>query len=232
MAERRMFAKTIIDSDAFIEMPMSARLLYYDLGMRADDDGFVNAPRKIMKFVGASNDDMNILIARKFVIAFDNGVVVIKHWRIHNYIRRDTYKETTYQEQKALLSYDENNAYTLHPSTSRQRAVDEPSTQDSIGKVSIGKNNLVSKNNNKKEKQNNVLDITKELTSDELLYQHTFEIFEEEFGRPLSQKESDILAEFIEKYGHDATITALREASIQQVYKMPYIEEILKAQKA
>ena len=88
-----MFAKTIIDSDAFIDMPISARLLYYDLSMRADDDGFVNAPKKIMKFVGASNDDMNILIARKFVISFDNGVVVIKHWRIHNYIQKDRYKK-------------------------------------------------------------------------------------------------------------------------------------------
>ena len=84
-----MFAKSIIDSDAFIEMPMSARLLYYDLSMRADDDGFVNSPKKIMRMIGASNDDMNILILRKFVIAFDNGVIVIKHWRMNNYLRSD-----------------------------------------------------------------------------------------------------------------------------------------------
>ena len=113
MAERRMFAKTIIDSDAFLDMPISARLLYYDLSMRADDDGFVNSPKKIMKFVGATNDDMNILIARKFVIAFDNGIVVIKHWRIHNYIQKDRYVETKYKEEKAMLSLDENNSYTL-----------------------------------------------------------------------------------------------------------------------
>lgn len=108
-----MFAKSIIDSDAFIEMPMSARLLYYDLSMRADDDGFVNSPKKIMKFVGATNDDMNILIARKFVLAFENGVIVIKHWRIHNYIKTDRYKETNYKEQKALLTLDENKAYKM-----------------------------------------------------------------------------------------------------------------------
>ena len=84
MAERRMFAKTIIDSDAFLEMPISARLLYYDLGMRADDDGFINSPKKIMKMIGASEDDINILILKKFIIPFDNGVVVLKHWRIHN----------------------------------------------------------------------------------------------------------------------------------------------------
>lgn len=138
MAERRMFAKTIIDSDAFIEMPISARLLYYDLAMRADDDGFINSPKKIMKFVGATNDDINILIMRKFIIPFENGVVVIKHWRIHNYIRKDTYNETSYKEQKALLELDENKAYRL----SSQRTVDEPSTQVRLGKDRIGKDRI------------------------------------------------------------------------------------------
>ena len=134
MAERRMFAKTIIDSDAFLEMPMSARLLYYDLSMRADDDGFNNSPIKVMRSIGATRDDLNILIARKFIIPFDNGVVVIKHWRIHNYIRKDTYNETPYKEQKAMLEFDENNAYRKidgdemplidAPSTIRGRSVD------------------------------------------------------------------------------------------------------------
>ena len=145
MAERRMFAKTIIDSDAFIDMPMSARLLYYDLSMRADDDGFVNSPKKIMRMIGATQDDLGILILRKFLIPFENGVVVIKHWRVHNYIRKDTYNKTAYVEQKAQLVLDENNAYTLKnsdfdaPSTERGRAVDEPWTQVRLGKDSIGK---------------------------------------------------------------------------------------------
>ena len=145
MAERRMFAKTIIDSDAFLDMPITARLLYYDLGMRADDDGFVNSPKKIMRMIGASQDDLNILIAKKFIIPFDNGVVVIKHWRIHNYIRKDTYNETTYKEQKALLTLDENKAYTAANETifiESRRSVDEPSTQVSIGKDSLVKNNI------------------------------------------------------------------------------------------
>lgn len=147
MAERRMFAKTIIDSDAFIDMPISARLLYYDLAMRADDDGFVNSPKKIMKFVGASVDDMNVLIARQFIIPFESGVVVIKHWKIHNYIRKDTYKETPYKDEKALLCLDENNGYRLEsecPSTLCQRAADEPSTQDRLGKDRLGKVRLES----------------------------------------------------------------------------------------
>lgn len=138
MAERRMFAKTIIDSDAFLDMPITARLLYYDLAMRADDDGFVNSPKKIMRMIGASQDDLMILAGRKFIIPFDNGIVVIKHWRIHNYIRKDTYNETPYKEQKALLELDEKNAYTL-----RRRSVDEPSTQVRLGKDSIGKDRLV-----------------------------------------------------------------------------------------
>ena len=142
MAERRMFAKTIIDSDAFLDMPVTARLLYYDLSMRGDDDGFINSPKKIMRMIGASQDDLSLLIAKKFIIPFDNGVVVIKHWRIHNYIRKDTYKETPYKEQKALLELDENNAYRLSEDI-RQLSVDEPSTQDRIGKDRIGKDNVV-----------------------------------------------------------------------------------------
>lgn len=142
MAERRMFAKTIIDSDAFIDMPMSARLLYYDLGMRADDDGFINSPKKIMNFIGATRDDMNILILRKFIIPFESGVVVVKHWRIHNYIRKDTYNETSYKKEKAMLELDENKSYKLTLG-SNDISVDGSSTQVSIGKVSIGKDSLV-----------------------------------------------------------------------------------------
>ena len=140
MAERRMFAKTIIDSDAFIDMPVTARLLYYDLAMRADDDGFVNSPKKIMRMIGASQDDLSILILRKFIIPFDNGIVVIKHWRIHNYIRKDMYHETKYKEEKALLETDENNAYTLSVTNPLQvcdETVTNPSTQVRLGKDSI-----------------------------------------------------------------------------------------------
>lgn len=146
MAERRMFAKTIIDSDAFLDMPTSARLLYYDLGMRADDDGFVNSPKKIIRMTGASDDDLSVLIAKKFIIPFENGIVVIKHWRIHNYIRKDTYNETAYKEEKAMLILDENKSYKLLESE-RIQPVDEPSTQVRLGKVSIGKDRLELDNN-------------------------------------------------------------------------------------
>lgn len=141
MAERRMFAKTIIDSDAFLDMPTSARLLYYDLSMRADDDGFINSPKKIIRMTGASDDDLKVLIAKKFVIPFENGIVVIKHWLIHNYIRKDTYNETQYKEQKAMLTLDENKSYRLINNIS-QRTVDEPSTQDRLGKDRLGKDSI------------------------------------------------------------------------------------------
>lgn len=146
MAERRMFAKTIIDSDAFLDMPVTSRLLYYDLAMRADDDGFVNAPKKVMRMIGASQDDLSVLILRKFIIPFDNGIVVIKHWRIHNYIRKDRYNETPYTEQKELLSFDENNAYQLkdnsEQSTNGIPMVDQRLTQVRLGKDRLGKDSI------------------------------------------------------------------------------------------
>lgn len=154
MAEKRMFAKTIIDSDAFLDMPVTARLLYYDLAMRADDDGFVNNPKKIMREIGASQDDLTILGLRKFIIPFDSGVVVIKHWRIHNYIRKDTYTPTPYTAEMRCLGVDESKAYTLldsssvdGSSTARGRLVDGSSTQireekRSSDKLSKGENKI------------------------------------------------------------------------------------------
>lgn len=112
MAERRMFAKTIIDSDAFLDMPTSAQALYFHMAMRADDDGFLNNPKKVQRMVGASDDDCKLLLAKRFLIAFESGVVVIKHWRIHNYIQKDRYKPTVYQEEKASLSLKDNGVYT------------------------------------------------------------------------------------------------------------------------
>ena len=142
MAERRMFAKSIVDSDAFLDMPMSARLLYYDLGMRADDDGFINSPKKIMRMIGATSDDMNILILRKFIIPFDSGVVVIKAWRINNYLRSDRYKETNYIEELNTLEVDKKGMYHQKKEDGIPDGIPTVSTgKDSIGKDSIVKDN-------------------------------------------------------------------------------------------
>ena len=136
MAERRMFAKTIIDSDAFLDMPMSTQALYFHLSMRADDDGFINNPKKIQRMIGATEDDLKLLIAKNFIITFESGVIVIKHWRVHNYIRSDRYKPTVYQEEKALLNLKENDVYTIGIPNGHQME-----TQVRLGKVSIGKVN-------------------------------------------------------------------------------------------
>lgn len=113
MAERRMFAKTIIDSDAFVDMPLSTQALYFHLSMRADDEGFVNSPKKIQRMIGASDDDMRVLAGKKFIIPFETGIVVIKHWKIHNYIRGDRIVETKYTDEKSMLVLNENGAYSL-----------------------------------------------------------------------------------------------------------------------
>ena len=111
MAERRMFAKTIIDSDVFLDMPHSTQLLYFHLSMRADDDGFINNPKNIMRLASCKEDDLKLLIAKQFILPFESGIVVIKHWKIHNYIRSDRYKETKYLQEKAQLLLEENNSY-------------------------------------------------------------------------------------------------------------------------
>ena len=140
MAERRMFAKTIIDSDAFLEMPTTSQLLYFHLAMRADDDGFVNKPKSLMRMVGCKDDDLKLLFVKKFLIPFESGVVVIKHWKIHNYIRKDTYTETKYKEEKSTLELDENSAYRLIDAGMtqiRDESVTSPSTQDRLGKERV-----------------------------------------------------------------------------------------------
>ena len=145
MAERRMFAKTIIDSDAFLEMPATSQLLYFHLSMRADDDGFVNKPKSLMRMVGCKDDDLKLLFVKKFLIPFESGVVVIKHWKIHNYIAKDRYTETKYKEEKATLMLDENNAYTKAVDTLYTGCIqsgDEPMTQDRLGKVREGKDRV------------------------------------------------------------------------------------------
>ena len=135
MAQRRMFSKKITDTDQFLDMPMSAQALYFHLNMEADDDGFLGNAKTVRRKVGASEDDMKLLMAKQFIIPFeDSGVVVIKDWKIHNYIRKDTYNETMYSAEKALLEQDCNGSYTV-----RRRLVDEPSPQVRLGKDRLGK---------------------------------------------------------------------------------------------
>ena len=143
MAERRMFAKTIIDSDAFLDMPLSTQSLYFHLSMRADDDGFINNPKKIQRMIGCADDDLKLLIAKNFIIPFESGIVVIKHWKIHNYIRNDRYKETVYKEEMALLEVKDNKAYTLGIPNGYQMDTQVRLGKDRIGKDSLDKDIIV-----------------------------------------------------------------------------------------
>lgn len=148
MAERRMFAKTIIDSDTFLDMPLSTQALYFHLSMRADDDGFINNPRKIQRSIGATDDDLKLLMAKQFTLPFESGVVVIKHWRLHNYIQKDRYKPTIYQDEKAQLNVESNGMYnTVSSSVSNLdteciQDVYGSDTQVRLGKASKGKGSL------------------------------------------------------------------------------------------
>lgn len=143
MAQRRMFSLKIIDTDLFLDMPTSTQLLYFHLSLRADDDGFISSPKKIMKMVGCSDDDMKILIAKQFVIPFESGICVIKHWRIHNYIQKDRYNETMYKIEKSTLA-DDNGTYEKMD-TERIQDGYISDTQVRLGKVrlELGKDRLL-----------------------------------------------------------------------------------------
>ena len=147
MAEKRMFTMKIIDSDAFLDMPLSTQALYFHLNMRADDDGFVNNPKKIQRMLGCAEDDLKLLVAKRFVIGFEKGVIVIKHWRMHNTLRKDRYNPTQYQEELKMLALKPNNSYTENPAgnqvaTEWQPNGNQVATQYSIGKDSIDKKSI------------------------------------------------------------------------------------------
>lgn len=173
MAERRMFSKTIMGSDAFTDMPASTQILYVHLSLQADDDGFLGNPRKIQRMIGCSSDDLSKLVDENFIISFPSGVIAITHWKINNQIKKDRYRETIYLKEKALLYETETKAYELKKDgedgteldTNRNRVGDESEPdwnhygsksdtawnqngtgmepQYSIGKDSIGKGSLV-----------------------------------------------------------------------------------------
>lgn len=154
-----MFTQKITESDAFLAMPLSSQAFYFHLCMNADDDGFVKNPKMLAKLVGASEDDFKLLVMKSFVIMYDTGVIVIKHWRMHNILRKDRYTKTTYIEERNQLYLKENGAYTLDETKGEKLSGNQMATKwqpvgnpvkDSIGKDSIGKDSI------EKEKGTNV----------------------------------------------------------------------------
>lgn len=157
MAQKRMFDKSVISSDSFLEMPDSSQNLYFHLSMNADDDGFVDNWKSIMRMTGHKEDDMKVLISKSFIIPFDTGVIVIKHWRMNNYLRNDRYNETKYIKEKSQLQVEKNQEYTLI----NNEKIDVVYQLDTNGRHSIEKNSIDNiKENNKKKSYgefNNVL---------------------------------------------------------------------------
>lgn len=202
MADRRCFTKKITESDAFLEMPVSTQALYFHLNMNAcDDDGFVNSPKKVARMVGASEDDLRLLILKNFVIAFDTGVIVIKHWRMHNSLRNDRYHPTDYQEEFKQLGLKDNGSYTLsgnQVATDWQPLVSEMETEHNLTKHNITKHNLTK---HKYGQYNNVL-----LTDEDM------EKLKNEFPRDWEER-VERLSEYVASTGksyknHLATIRA------------------------
>lgn len=193
-----MFSLDIIDTDLFLEMPQSSRLLYYELCMRADDDGFVSSPKKIQKMVGCNEDDFKVLISKKFLIPFDTGVVVIRHWKIHNYIQKDRYKETIYLDEKSQLHQEENGMYT--------KCIQDGYT----GKVrlELGKDSIEEDEVEKKE----IAEITK--------------CYEENIGL-ITSATAEKLFDYLKDMNKDLIIQAIKIASINNVRKFNYIQGIL-----
>lgn len=201
MAQKRMLSMNIIDTDMFIQMPISARLLYYDFCMRADDDGFIDSPAKIMKMIGCTEDDLKILIAKNYLIPFKNKVCVIRHWLIHNTIRKDRYNPTIHLEERNQLSVN-NKIYSFQGEnvSGNQMAT---KWQPSIDKNSYNNSN-------------NILEQPTE---------NIFGIIEKEFGRLLSPLEIEMIQSW--DYPIEILKLAVQQASTSGQFVIKYIDKIL-----
>ena len=198
MAQKRMFSLSVVDTDNFLEMPISSRLLYYELGMRADDDGFVDNWKKIMLFTGLKDDDMKVLISKQFIIPFENGIIVIRHWRMNNYLQKDRTKPTIYQEELNKLSIDKNNVYSLD--TTCIHSIDK----NSIDKYSIGKYSITTTTNN------------------------LFKYIEDNFGRTLSSIEIEKIDNWLLSYDEEIIKYAIEISTLNNKRTFNYVNGILR----
>lgn len=142
-----MFSRKITETDHFLEMPLSSQALYFHLNMGADDEGFIDKAKTIQRTIGASDDDMKLLIAKGFLIPFESGVVVIRHWRIHNYIQADRFQATIYQDEKEQLDFDKSKIASIKPLDQCIQNVSKMDTQVRLGEDSLDKDRLDKVNN-------------------------------------------------------------------------------------
>lgn len=206
MAQKRMFSNSVVQSDEFLEMPDSSQNLYFHLSMQADDDGFVDKWKSIMRMTGKKEDDLKILIAKSFVIPFDTGVLVIRHWRLNNYLQKDRYKETIYKDEKARLTIDKSNVYNLD--TECIHSIDK----NRLDKISIDKNS--------KEKEQ------EESESCGDGFQNVSKFYEENINL-LTPYTSKLLEDFTDELGEDLVIYAMQISIENNKRTISYIKAIL-----
>ena len=198
MAQKRMFSKDVINNDNFIEMPDSSQNLYFHLSLDADDDGFVANYKSIMRMLGKKEDDLKVLIAKQFIIPFENGVLVIRHWKLNNYIQKDRYKETIYKEEKALLSVDNSNVYNM-----------DTNCIHSIDKIRLDKISL--KENRQEEKRTTI-----------------YEILEKNFCRTIAPIEYEKINNWLLLFDNEILSYAIELCVLQNKKTFAYLEGILK----
>lgn len=229
MANKRMFSKQIIDSDAFLEMPLGTQALYFHLSMRADDDGFLNNAKQIMRLICANQNDYDLLLAKRFIIQFDDGICVIKHWRINNYLRKDRYRSTIYKDEKSKLRIKENGAYTLNQNKGLPLVYQDETKvlpgQPSIDKTREEENRLDKDSVDKTREENVSLSVFKHLEKCGIVI--TTRLDGSQYSRLLELIEADI-----ELYGAQWVKDAADLAVTSGKYNLGYVEGILRNWKA
>ncbi|MBQ0066046.1 MAG: replisome organizer [Firmicutes bacterium] len=245
MAEKRMFSKAVIDSDRFLEMPLSSQLLYFHLGLRADDDGFVNNPKRISRMIGCGDDDLTMLAIKNFIIPFKSGVIVIVHWLVNNYIRKDRYKPTVNQNEFSLLKLKENDEYQLITCNDGMPMVNQMTTieQPRLDKDSIVENKLVK---NSIGEYRLVKDSISEMVNHESMnsnevipfgmddYQPNFSNLMEEFDyefNGITVKDEFEIKRMINQYGETYVKCGLDDMICKGIKDLSYLEKTLRSWK-
>ena len=225
MADKRMMSKSVIDTDVFLDMPASTQCLYFHLLLRADDDGFLKNAKTIMRTVGASQDDMKLLIAKQYLILFDSGTIVIKHWRIHNYIKKDRYKPTDCEEARLIDVNDKGEYILLEPTCIQNGTTAEPTCiqNGTSGKVRLEIELGKSKGSvNKKIKKESALPA-------EVKRRKLFTSYQEKIKPISGSVEGDRLSSLLDDYGLDLCLKAIDRAVLRKRRSLRYISGILRS---
>ena len=225
MADRRMMSKTVIDTDMFLDMPISAQSLYFHLLLRADDDGFLKNIKTIMRTVGASPDDIKLLIAKQYLLLFESGVVAIKHWRVHNVIRKDRYKPTTCDERN-LIELDSSGEYRLLTTAGIPNG--NPG-KDRLGKDRLGKDRLGKDRLEKREKREVTQEeMSKEKNSRMLESKKLMDVYQKNIKPVTGGMEHEMLLALLDSYGLDLCLKAIDRAVLRKKRSFGYVEGILR----